>query len=304
MSAQDSLSGDQSQQYLSKRVMINGQFVTLYSVNGVTWLSSPEDIPDTMARLDNTRVTLNEEKAPEGEKAKGDTQEKGAKVEKVEKAAAAPPRAPGSQYRMKGPKPRPILRQGGKVVEGTPIEPVSASSVNIKGAADVALPQVKLSPMEQGIRRGKIVAPIAERRPGKPKVTPPPAKKVTAPVAKAAVAAVASAKGKGAVAAPAKPVAPAKLAKGAKVPVKATEKGTKVATPVKAAPVKGTPVKATPVKATPVKVAPVKAPKAAPKKVAKPTKAAKPTKVAKKVTTKKVVAKKSASVSKSKKRAR
>ncbi len=298
MSAQDSLSGDQSQQYLSKRVMINGQFVTLYSVNGVTWLSSPEDIPDTMARLDNTRVTLNEEKAPEGEKAKGDTQEKGAKGEKVEKAAAVPPRAPGSQYRMKGPKPRPILRQGGKVVEGTPIEPVSASSVNIKGAADVALPQVKLSPMEQGIRRGKIVAPIAERRPGKPKVTPPPAKKVTAPVAKAAVAAVASAKGKGPVA------APAKLEKGAKAPVKATEKGTKVATPVKAAPVKGTPVKATPVKATPVKVAPVKAPKAAPKKVAKPTKAAKPTKVAKKVTTKKVVAKKSASASKSKKRAR
>ncbi len=72
MSAQDSTSGDQSQQYLSKRVMINGQFVTLYSVNGVTWLSSPEDIPDTMARLDNTRVTLSDEKAPEGEKPKDD----------------------------------------------------------------------------------------------------------------------------------------------------------------------------------------------------------------------------------------
>ena len=276
MSAQDSSSGDQSQQYLSKRVMINGQFVTLYSVNGVTWLSSPEDIPDTMARLDNTRIILTEEKAPEGEKGKGDKAEKGEKGEKA--AAAPPPKAPGSQYRMKGPKPRPILRQGGKVVEGTPIEPVSASAVNIKGAADVTLPQVKLSPMEQGIRRGKIVAPIAQRRPGKPKVTPPPPKKVTAPPPK-----VASAKGKAPVAASAKAAAPAKVGKGVKAPVKAAEKGKKVSAPVKAAP---------------AKAAPAKASKVAPKKVAKPAK------VTKKVSAKKVVAKKSASKSSSKKRSR
>jgi len=281
MSAQDSSSGEQSQQYLSKRVMINGQFVTLYSANGVTWLSSPEDIPNTMARLDNTRITLNEEKAPEGEKGKT---EKGEKVEKEEKVAAPPPKAPGSQYRMKGPKPRPILRQGGKVVEGTPIEPISASSVNIKGAADVSLPQVKLSPMERGIHRGKIVAPIAQRRPGKPKVTPPPAKKSAAPVAKVA----APVKGKVPVAPPAKPAVPAKLAKGAKAPVKSADQVKKIAAAAKAPPAK----------AAPAKAAPAKAVKVAPKKVAKPGK------VAKKVSAKKVMAKKSANKSSSKKRSR
>ncbi len=273
MSAQDSSSSDQSQQYLSKRVMINGQFVTLYSVNGVTWLSSPEDIPDTMARLDNTRITLNEEAAPEGDKGKGD------KGEKTEKAAAPPPKAPGSQYRMKGPKPRPILRQGGKVVEGTPIEPISASSVNIKGAADVSLPQVKLSPMEQGIRRGKIVAPIAQRRPGKPKVTPPPAKKVVAPPTKVP----APAKGKAPVATLTKAAVRAKLAKGVKAPVKGVEKRKKIAAPMKASA--------------------VKASKAVSKKISKPAKAAKKV-AAKKVVAKKVVAKKAASTSSAKKRSR
>jgi len=285
MSAQDSSSSDQSQQYLSKRVMINGQFVTLYSVNGVTWLSSPEDIPNTMARLDNTRITLTEESVPEGDKGKGEKGDKGEKGEKVEKAAAPPPKTPGSQYRMKGPKPRPILRQGGKVVEGTPIEPISASSVNIKGAADVALPQVKLSPMEQGLRRGKIVAPIAQRRPGKPKVTPPPAKKV-------AVAA-APVKGKAPVAAPVKPSVPAKLAKAVKAAPQKMEKSAKVVAAVKAAPVKAASSKAAPAKAAPAKVS-----KVAPKKVAKPDK------VAKKVAPKKAVAKKSASKSSSKKRSR
>jgi hypothetical protein len=182
---------------------------------------------------------------------------------------------------MKGPKPRPILRQGGKVVEGTPIEPISASSVNIKGPADVSLPQVKLSPMEKGIRRGKIVAPIAQRRPGKPKVTPPPAKKVVAPPPKVA----ASAKGKAPGAVPVKQAAPAKLAKGVKVAPKGLEKGKKVAAPVKAAPAKSAPAKA----------APPKASKVAPKKVAKPAKKASP---------KKGVAKKSASKSAAKKRSR
>lgn len=184
MSAPESSSSDQSQSYLSKRVMINGQFVTLYSANGQTWLSSPEDIPNTMARLDNPRNPLTEGKGEDGEK-KGAKEQAGAK----EKEAAPAPKPLGSQYRMKGPKPRPVLRQGGKVVEGTPIEPVSASSVNIKGAADTALPTVKLSPMEQGIRRGKIVAPIAQKRPGKPKVAPPPSTKgKIAPVAGKGVA--------------------------------------------------------------------------------------------------------------------
>ena len=276
MSAPESSSGDQNQQnYLSKRVMINGQFVTLYSANGVTWLSSPEDIPNTMARLDNTRVTLTDEKAAEGDK--GEKAEKGDKGEKgdKEKQAAPPPKLQGSQYRMKGPKPRPILRQGGKVVEGTPIEPISASSVNIKGAADTTLPTVKLSPMEQGIRRGKIVAPIAQRRPGKPKVTPPPSKKVAGPVAKGAPAV----KGKA-------PVAPpAKIAKGGKLPPPVAGKAKKGAAPIKAAPGKNA------------------KPAQAPKKAAKPVKVAKKV-VAKKPAPKKVVAKKSAAKSGSKKRSR
>jgi hypothetical protein len=255
--------------------MINGQFVTLYSVNGVTWLSSPEDIPDTMARLDNTRVTLSEEKAPEGEK--GQKDEKG---EKAEKAAAPAPKPQGSQYRMKGPKPRPILRQGGKVVEGTPIEPISASSVNIKGAADAALPQVKLSPMEQGIRRGKIVAPIAQRRPGKPKVTPAPTKKVS-PSTKTVIApagkVAAPTKGK-MPPVPAKVAAASKVAKGTKSSPKVVEKAKKIAPPVKAASKKAAPP--------------------APKKVAKPAK------VAKKVVAKKPAQKKASSKSVSKKRSR
>jgi hypothetical protein len=266
--------------------MINGQFVTLYSVNGLTWLSSPEDIPDTMARLDNTRITLSEEKAPEAEKGQnGEKGDKGDKGDKGEKAAAPAPKIPGSQYRMKGPKPRPILRQGGKVVEGTPIEPVSASAVNIKGAADMSLPQVKLSPMEQGIRRGKIVAPIAQRRPGKPKVTPPPAKKVVAPPAKSVppVKAAPAGKGKAPASAPAKAATPVKVVKGGKAPAKVAAKPTKETAPTKA---------------LRAKAAPVKAPKAAPKKMAKPMKAAK------KAAPKKTVAKKSARKATTKKRSR
>lgn len=276
MSATDSSSGDQNQQYLSKRVMINGQFVTLYSVNGVTWLSSPEDIPNTMARLDNTRITLTDEKAAEADKGeKADKGDKGEKGDKEKQVSAPPaPKLQGSQYRMKGPKPRPILRQGGKVVAGTPIEPVSASSVNIKGAADTALPTVKLSPMEQGIRRGKIVAPLAQRRPGKPKVTPPPSKKVAAP-AKVAPAP----KGK----APATPSG--KLVKGAKLSPPPVQKAKKGVPPVKVAPVKT------------AKPAP------APKKVAKPVKIGKKI-VGKKPEPKKVVGKKSAAKSGSKKRSR
>jgi hypothetical protein len=253
--------------------MINGQFVTLYSANGVTWLSSPEDIPDTMARLDNTRVTLSEEKDVERE-----SDEKGPKADKGEKekpAAAPAPKLQGSQYRMKGPKPRPILRQGGKVVEGTPIEPISASSVNIKGAADTTLPTVKLSPMEQGLRRGKIVAPLAQRRPGKPKVTPPLPKKVVEPAGKGAPAL----KGK-------TPVAPpAKLAKGAKLPPPPLGKVKKGAVPVKTA------------SATKAKPAPVR------KKPAKPVKVTKKV-AAKKPAAKKVVAKKSPAKPAAKKRTR
>lgn len=257
MSAQEHTSGEQPP-YLSKKVKVNGQFVTLYSTNGLTWLSSPEDLQDTMARLENTRVTLGDGKPAEGE----EKSEKGDKGEKGEKAAAAPPKLPGSQYRMKGPKPRPILRQGGKVVEGTPIEPVSASAMNMKGAADVELPTVKLSPMEQGIRRGKIVAPLAQRRPGKVKEALAKAKKGAAPTKVAAAA-------------------PGKQLPPTKAPLASTKKG---ATPLPA-PVKAAKANAPVSKAT-------KTLKAAP--VAKKVVKVKP--VAKKaVKAKKVVAKKPAS---------
>lgn len=263
MSAHEQSSGEQPQ-YLSKRVMINGQFVTLYSTNGVTWLSSPEDLQDTMARLENTRVTLGDVKPGEGDEKsdKSEKGEKGDKGAKAEKVAAPPPKLPGSQYRMKGPKPRPILRQGGKVVEGTPIEPVSASSLNMKGAADATLPTVKFSPMEQGLRRGKIVAPLAQRRPGKVKEALAKAKKGAVPSKVAA------------------PV-PAKQLPPTKAPIAAKKKGV----------IPPAPVKAAKVSAPASKVA--KAGKATPpvKKVAKAAPVAKKAVKAKKVVAKKPAAK-------------
>ena len=240
MTAQESSSSSQGQQYLSKKVKVNGQFVTLYSLNGLTWLSSPEDLQNTMERLDSSRVTFNDQKGEKNEKdAKDAKDEKG---DKGEKAAAPAPKMASSQYRMKGPKPRPILRQGGKVVEGPPIEPPSAAAVNMKTGLE-SIPQIKLTPAEKGPRRAKLVAPIAQRRPGQvkpPKVVPP----AKTPSGKGAVAA----KGK---AAPS--VAPVSV-KGVK----------KVVAPVAAKPKK--------VAQAPVKVA--KAPPVA-KKVAKPQKVAK-----------------------------
>ena len=240
MTAQESSSSSQGQQYLSKKVKVNGQFVTLYSLNGLTWLSSPEDLQNTMERLDSSRVTFNDQKGEKNEKdAKDAKDEKG---DKGEKPAAPAPKMASSQYRMKGPKPRPILRQGGKVVEGPPIEPPSAAAVNMKTGLE-SIPQIKLTPAEKGPRRAKLVAPIAQRRPGQvkpPKVVPP----AKTPSGKGAVAA----KGK---AAPS--VAPVSV-KGVK----------KVVAPVAAKPKK--------VAQAPVKVA--KAPPVA-KKVAKPQKVAK-----------------------------
>ena len=240
MTAQESSSSSQGQQYLSKKVKVNGQFVTLYSLNGLTWLSSPEDLQNTMERLDSSRVTFNDQKGEKNDKdAKDAKDEKG---DKGEKPAAPAPKMASSQYRMKGPKPRPILRQGGKVVEGPPIEPPSAAAVNMKTGLE-SIPQIKLTPAEKGPRRAKLVAPIAQRRPGQvkpPKVVPP----AKTPSGKGAVAA----KGK---AAPS--VAPVSV-KGVK----------KVVAPVAAKPKK--------VAQAPVKVA--KAPPVA-KKVAKPQKVAK-----------------------------
>jgi hypothetical protein len=269
MTSQESSSSSQGQQYLSKKVMINGQFVTLYSLNGLTWLSSPEDLQNTMERLDSSRVTFNDQKGDKAEKDSKDAKEardgKGDKGDKGEKQPAQMPKLASSQYRMKGPKPRPILRQGGKVVEGPPIEPPSAAAVNMKTGLE-ALPQIKLTPAEKGPRRGKLVAPLAQRRPGQ--VKPPKA----APPAKVQG-------GKGAVAAKGKAVPPV-----APVSVKG---GKKVAAPVAAKPKK-------------VAQAPVKVTKAPP--VAK--KVAKPQKVAKKAVTKPAKVKKAAPKPAAKKRSK
>jgi hypothetical protein len=132
-----------SNEYMSKKVIINGQPVTLYSKNGLTWLSSPEEIPDVMARLENTRVLLNdlksEKDAKDAKETKGEKGEKCAEVS-AEKGADREIALPAAQkptaarYRMKGPKPRPILRQDGVAITGTPVpvSQLSSSSVNTK----------------------------------------------------------------------------------------------------------------------------------------------------------------------------
>jgi hypothetical protein len=127
MNTHDGSKGSKEQEYLSKRVLVNGQFVTLYSINGQTWLSSPEEIPELMARLDNTRIMLSNPEKPEGE----------VQQAKPQPAAETPaPKAVPNKYRMKGPKPRPILKQGGVVIKGTPIEPISASSTVVSFSHD------------------------------------------------------------------------------------------------------------------------------------------------------------------------
>lgn len=117
MNTHDGSKGSKEQEYLSKKVLVNGQFVTLYSINGQTWLSSPEEIPELMARLENARIMLANPEKAEGE----------APPAKAPTTDAQAPKVAQNKYRMKGPKPRPILKQGGVVIKGTPIEPISAS---------------------------------------------------------------------------------------------------------------------------------------------------------------------------------
>jgi hypothetical protein len=144
--------------YLSKRVVVNGQFVTLYSINGQTWLSSPEEIPELMARLDNARIMLaNPDKAPEGEAPK-----EAKKAPAAEPAPANPKLAP-NKYRMKGPKPRPILRQGGVAIIGTPIDPISASTTVMKFGSETE--EVKSSRKAADSNKDK---PKIKAKPGMP----------------------------------------------------------------------------------------------------------------------------------------
>lgn len=119
-------------EYLTKKVKVNGQFVTLYSANGQTWLSSPEEIPEIMARLENNRVTLAEAAPPEGGPAPDKAAAPTAKPAEKPLSPVAPATSIASKYRLKGPKPRPILKQNGMVFKGTPVEPFSASEVSVE----------------------------------------------------------------------------------------------------------------------------------------------------------------------------
>lgn len=140
MNFRDSTHDSNNATYITKRVLLNGQFVTLYSINGQTWLSSPEDIPALMERLDNSRVTLNL-----GEKDKDSATENGAKAaaepSKDKKAVEGESddtskRPLAAKYKVKGPKQRPILRQDGIVITGTPVETISASSTALSFSSD------------------------------------------------------------------------------------------------------------------------------------------------------------------------
>lgn len=211
--------------YISKRVMVNGQFVTLYSANGQTWISSPEDLPALMERLDNARVTLNTaEKVAEGESAKVAEPESKSKKE----AQETPERALSSKYRMKGPKPRPILRQDGVVIKGTPIEPISASATVLSFSSDV-------KPEEQRKTTGKN-AKITKAKDTK-LIAPIVSKKVVKPAAKSAALPVKAAGKAAGKSAPA-PIAAKDQALKATKPISKTSQSKKQTTSSKSIPAK------------------------------------------------------------------
>lgn len=246
------------QEYLTKKVMVNGQFVTLYSLNGQTWLSSPEEIPEVMARLENSRITL-AEAAKEGSATAASPEAAKAPdrpAAPVVPSPAAPPTTLASKYRIKGPKPRPILKQNGLVIKGTPVEPFSASEVQVS-------PQQKAPPKAAKDARAKLKAPVRSEKEAlqaKSSGTAPKGKKLVAPTAAQK--------------------APAKVAKEAKLPVgKGAGKPVRVpAAQAKAAQapkiLKGGPKKAPVTKKSvapkgKTKPAAVKKPKTTPKKTSK-----------------------------------
>jgi hypothetical protein len=117
----DGSSDSSEPKYLTKKVVLNGQTVTLYSLNGATWLSSPDQLPDVMARLDNTRILLTDPKAA---------------AEQGITAPPAPPKSTGARYRMKGPKPRPILQPDGTLLPPSERLPAPAVDTEVKLSAD------------------------------------------------------------------------------------------------------------------------------------------------------------------------
>jgi hypothetical protein len=167
MGSTDQQATSQKPEYLTKKVILNGQFVTLYSLNGQTWLSSPEEIPEVMARLENTRVTLTpeqqevQEQEESKEAAPGEKKAADKKAGDKAQGVAQPPIQLASKYRLKGPKPRPILRQNGMVFKGTPVEPISSSEVQVK-VADGKAQQKAPKGLKQ---KAKLKAPVlAEAR--------------------------------------------------------------------------------------------------------------------------------------------
>ena len=188
MTTQDQVSNGESGEYLSKKVIVNGQFVTLYSSNGHTWLSSPEELPEVMARLENIRISMTDLKgqvvgpgakgeakgeAKGGEAATGSDVKGEGEKPPVASAPSEPVISNPSKYRMKGPKPRPILRQGGVAVKGISVEPFSASTVQVKVEAQKpiqkATPKLK-SPVKSAVKvlakgSGMVVAKVAASLP-------------------------------------------------------------------------------------------------------------------------------------------
>jgi hypothetical protein len=243
MTTRDLTTPTTSTEYMSKKVIINGQPVTLYSRNGLTWLSSPEEIPDVMARLENTRVLLNDLKSDKDAKeAKGEKGEKGEKsAEKnadQEVALPAAQKPTAARYRMKGPKPRPILRQDGVAITGTPVPvaQLSSSSVQMK----VADEETEVEQKNAAASGKQLASKAAPKKPLKVTSTPEAVKKLSkelskvvvkekaakqkgaAPVAKVAATKIQIAKSKfGKKATSTKAAAPAKGSKAAKPAPKA-----------------------------------------------------------------------------------
>lgn len=231
MDFRDSNQVGSEEKYISKKVMINGQFVTLYSSNGQTWVSSPEEIPALMERLDTARITITTGgKLPEGEAAKV------VKPEAKEEDRSVPQKVMQTKYRLKGPKPRPILKQDGLVIEGTPIEPISASNTTLSFSSDGEVPlqrdAIPAKPKKVAKQKGSVhKAPIFQK-----KVAPVVAAKVAKPAVEAKKLDSVTRALKNSVAKAAGKAAPAKNTKAsASKPVAAkakTLKSTKKATPV------------------------------------------------------------------------
>lgn len=135
MQRQDAQNTAETTSYLSKSVMVNGQPVTLYSTNGITWLSSTEELHEVMDRLDNTKIRLHD---PKGE------------------ATPLAPKPTAARYRLRGPKSRPILEQEGRRVTASaiPETPIARPQYRLDIDLDGTDDDQDLS-IEKGAARGR-----------------------------------------------------------------------------------------------------------------------------------------------------